>query len=300
MTISIQKASLWKRISAWIFDLILTITIAVGAASATSAIVKYDSYVDKMDALKQHYADEYDINLDISEEEYDALSPEELERYEQADKAFREDPEAQKLNNTTFSLSILMISIGAFLGIFIWHFIIPMLFKNGQTIGKKCFSIAVMRTNSVKVSSFVLFVRSILGLYAIETMIPALMIMMLLFGTMSGVAVIVIGLIVILELVCMIMSETNASIHDLLSDTVVIDMSTQKIFESEDALIAYKEMTAAMEAAQANGAEYVPINLFGNATYRTEETENDAGELNEALINAPTNEEKNQDSESED
>lgn len=300
MTISIQKASLWKRISAWIFDLILTITIAVGAASATSAIVKYDSYVDKMDALKQQYADEYDINLDISEEEYDALSPEELERYEQADKAFREDPEAQKLNNTTFSLSILMISIGAFLGIFIWHFIIPMLFKNGQTIGKKCFSIAVMRTNSVKVSSFVLFVRSILGLYAIETMIPALMIMMLLFGTMSGVAVIVIGLIVILELVCMIMSETNASIHDLLSDTVVIDMSTQKIFESEDALIAYKEMTAAMEAAQVNGEEYVPINLFGNATYRTEETENDAGELNEALINAPTNEEKNQNSESED
>jgi uncharacterized RDD family membrane protein YckC len=196
-----------------------------------------------------------------------------MEIYDQADKAFREDPEAQKLNNTTFSLSLLIISVGAFLGIFIWHFIIPMLFKNGQTIGKKCFSIAVMRTNSVKVSSFVLFVRSILGLYAIETMIPALMIMMLLFGTMSGVAIIVIGLIIILEFACIIMSRTNSTIHDLLSDTVVIDMSTQKIFESKDALVAYQEMIAEMEAAQANGEAYTPINLFGNATYRTDVTE---------------------------
>jgi hypothetical protein len=65
MTISIKKASLWRRFSAWLFDIILTITIAVGFASATSAIVKYDSYVEKMDALKQQYAEEYGIDLDI-------------------------------------------------------------------------------------------------------------------------------------------------------------------------------------------------------------------------------------------
>ena len=135
-----------------------------------------------------------------------------------------------------------------------------------------------MRTSSVKITSPILFVRSMLGMYAIETMVPLLMLLMLFFGILGSIALIVIGLILLLQIVVMTMSRTNSTMHDLLSDTVVIDISTQKIFENEDALIAYKEMRSAMESAQANGDEYTPINLFDNATYRTNEEINQDSE----------------------
>ena len=288
MTITIQKASLWKRVSAWIFDMILTITIAVGAAFVTSAAVNYDSYNDKMSAKYAEYEERYGIEVGITEEEYDALSPEMKDLYEEANEAFRNDSEVRELQARLFSLSLFILSMGALIGYFIWYFIIPLLFGNGQTLGKKCFSLAVMRTNSVKITSPILFVRSMLGMCAIETMVPILLFMMLMFGVLGSIALILIGLIGILQLVVMIMSSTNSTIHDLLSDTVVVDMSTQKIFESNDALIAHKEMLAAMEAAQANGEEYTPIDLFGGASYRANEE-----------TNVSTNEEKNQDSASE-
>ena len=59
MTITIQKAALWKRVSAWIFDMILTITIAIGVAFVTSAAVDYDGYNDKMSAKYQEYEDNF-------------------------------------------------------------------------------------------------------------------------------------------------------------------------------------------------------------------------------------------------
>ncbi|MBQ9113301.1 MAG: RDD family protein [Clostridia bacterium] len=278
MTISIQKASLWKRISAWIFDMILTITIAIGAAFVISKIVHYDDYNAKMEAKYEQYEKDYGIDIDISEEEYEKLPEEEKAIYEEADEAFREDPEVLELQSKLFTLSMLILSLGAFSAYFIWHFILPLLFKNGQTLGKKCFSIAVMRTSSVKITSPILFVRSMLGMYAIETMVPLLMLLMLFFGILGSIALIVIGLILLLQIVVMTMSRTNSTMHDLLSDTVVIDISTQKIFENEDALIAYKEMRSAMESAQANGDEYTPINLFDNATYRTNEEINQDSE----------------------
>ena len=299
MTITMQKASLWKRVSAWVFDLILSITIAIGVAFVVSSIVKYDDYNAKMQAKYEQYENEYGIDIDISEEDYEKLTDAEKAVYEEAEEAFSEDPEVHDIQARIFELSILILSVSAFSASFIWQFIIPLLFKNGQTLGKKCFSIAVMRTNSVKVSNSVLFVRSILGGYAIETMVPLLMILMLYFGILGSMALIIIGLILILQVVVMIMSRTNSTIHDLLSDTVVIDMSTQKIFESEDALLAYKEMSAAIEAAHANGDEYRPVDLFGSATYRSEEENNDASPLEAPSIQEPTNEENNQDSEME-
>jgi uncharacterized RDD family membrane protein YckC len=255
--------------------------------------VKYDDKEAQMQAKYEQYEEEYGIDIDISQEEFDKLSQEMKDRYEEADAAFRKDSEAIHLQATLFTLSLLILSVGTFFGIFIWHFIIPALLKNGQTIGKKCFSIAVMRTSSVQISTPILFIRSMLGLYAIETMVPVLMVLMLLFGTIGGTALLVIGLLFILQFIVILVSKTNSSIHDLLSDTVVVDMSTQKIFESNEALLAYKEELHAAAVAKENGDyDYTPVDLFGSATYRT--SEND-----DAQSETFTNEEINQSSETE-
>ena len=56
---------------------------------------------------------------------------------------------------------------GTFLAFLVWYFILPLLFGYGRTLGKKIFGLAVIRTNLVKVSNPVLFVRTIVGMFAI-------------------------------------------------------------------------------------------------------------------------------------
>ena len=135
-----------------------------------------------------------------------------------------------------------------FFAILVLEFIIPLVFKNGQTIGKKIFGIAVIRPNGVKAGHVCFFIRALLGKYAIETMIPILLFMMMMFGMIGVVAPLVLIGIVILEIAVFATSGTNSLIHDVLSDTVSVDLSSQMIFDSENDLISYKAKLAAERA----------------------------------------------------
>ena len=50
MVHDIQKASFWKRISAYIFDMIMLVIVAVGIAFLLSTLLGYDSYSDRLNA----------------------------------------------------------------------------------------------------------------------------------------------------------------------------------------------------------------------------------------------------------
>jgi hypothetical protein len=52
------------------------------------------------------------------------------------------------------------------------------------------------------------------------------------------------------QVILMIKTQTNSAIHDVLAKTVVIDVASQMIFESEEDLIAYKEKAHAEKAAR--------------------------------------------------
>ena len=49
MSVTLQKAGLWKRISAFLFDIILTFTLALGLSVAVSAIMHYGDYQQQLD-----------------------------------------------------------------------------------------------------------------------------------------------------------------------------------------------------------------------------------------------------------
>ena len=59
--------------------------------------------------------------------------------------------------------------------------------------------------------------------------------------------------LVILEIVCVCATRTNSTIHDLISDTVVVDYASQMVFENADELIAYKQK---LHEEMANKQEY--------------------------------------------
>ena len=78
-----QRAGMWKRMSAALFDVIILFTVIVGMALLLSAVLDYDQHIERMDQLEAEYAEKYGIDFDITAEELKALSEEELKIYEE-------------------------------------------------------------------------------------------------------------------------------------------------------------------------------------------------------------------------
>ena len=241
MIYDLQKANMWKRISAFLFDGILLGILAVLFAWLLSMILRYDNWNNKLNDAYARYGEEYGVAFDISLSEYEALSPEEVEKLNAAYQAIGQDPEAVRAYNILIQLTLLITSFSLRASCLCLEFFIPMRLGSGRTLGKKIFGLGLMRTEGVKISNVSLFIRTILGKYAIEIMIPVLIVLMLYWGTIGIVGPIVLGLILIVQLVVMITTRTNSLIHDLLADTVVIDYASQMIFDSREEMIAFKE-----------------------------------------------------------
>jgi len=82
-------------------------------------------------------------------------------------------------------------------------------------------------------------------------MIPILLIIMIYFGVLGMTGTIVVFGILALNCGIMIATRTNSCIHDVFAVTVVVDLPSQMIFETEAELIHYKEAYAAEKANRA-------------------------------------------------
>ena len=240
---------MWKRISAFLFDGILLGIVAVLFALGLSWLLGYDGYAARVDAAYARYGQEYGVNLRLSSLEYEAMSEDEKANLQAAYDALNADEEARKALGLMMEMTLLICSFGILLGFVAMEFVIPLLLKNGQTLGKKIFSLGVMHTSGIRLSGPMLFARVILGKYAIETMVPVYILLMIFFGAIGVVGPLVLLLLLILEAVVMIATHTNSAIHDLLAKTVTIDFASQMIFETQEDLIAYKAKIHAEKAA---------------------------------------------------
>jgi uncharacterized RDD family membrane protein YckC len=250
MTYDLQKASMLKRLSAFILDFILLVVLITGFAWSLSAALNYDHYSNTLQDCYGRYEQEYGIDIDITAEEFNSLSKEEQQKYYDANKALGADKEAQYAYNMLINLTLVITSLSVLLGYLALEFLVPMLFGNGQTVGKKVFAIAVMRTHGVKVNGICLFIRTILGKCAIETMIPLFILIMMFFGTIDIFSLAILAILVIAQLATIVVTPTNSALHDKLADTVAVDMSSQLIFESDLARTAYQKKIAAEKASK--------------------------------------------------
>ena len=251
MVYDLQKASMWKRISAFLFDFIMMSVITVLFAFLLSWVTGYDNWQRTFSSAYGRIEEEYQVNLDLTYDEYTALTDEQSDRLNAAYDALRQDEEGMKAYQMIHTLSQVIVSLSILFGVMIWEFLIPLKLKDGRTLGKKIFGLALMRTDGVRVNTVSLFIRSLLGKYTIEIMIPVLIIMMIFWGTIGIIAPIILALIAIVEMCVMFFTQTNSLIHDLLADTVVVDYMSQMIFDTYDAMIAYKEKIAAELAQRA-------------------------------------------------
>ena len=249
MIYDLQRASMWKRISAWLLDAILLCIIATLMAFLLSTALNYDSYNARLDARYAFYEEQYGVTRDLTQVQVDAMTPEELANLEAASIAISEDEEALYVYNMMIQLMIVITSIGILLAYIVLEFTVPMVLGNGQTVGKKVFGIGVMRQEGVRVNGVCMFIRTVLGKYAIETMIPVMMALMLFFGSVGEVGWLIVGVIVIAEIVLLVTTRERCTIHDKLANTVTVDVASQMIFKTHEDMIAYKQKIAAEKAA---------------------------------------------------
>lgn len=252
MVTDLQKASFGKRIIAAIFDGILLSILAVGLAAVLALATGYNGYIEEISNISTKYEKKYNVEFQISEEEYNNLTETEQETWQTANKEFGEDQDAQKCYGMIINLSMLILSISVLLSVIVIEFIVPIMFGNGQTLGKKIFGIGVMHVDGIKISNVQLFARSVLGKFAIELMIPLSIVLMVLLNSIGIVSIGILFVILVIEVISLISTRTNALIHDLLAGTVTVDITSQRIFENSEQLLEYKKKIEAERAARAD------------------------------------------------
>ncbi len=250
MIYDLQKASFWKRASAFLFDLVIMIVVVVGIAALMSTVMQYDRHVQVIQSRKDLYVSQYEAEYEKEHGEsckldlalgYSEMSDGQKEIYNKVDEALSNDSDVQTATFLLLNFSLVICLVSTFVAYAILEFAVPMIFGNGQTLGKKLFSIGVIRTNTVKATPFVLFVRMLFGKFTIETVLPLFVVIMMFFGIIGIVGPIVIFGLVVLEIIAICATRTRSALHDLISDTCVVDLSTQMIFESEQAMLDYKK-----------------------------------------------------------
>jgi uncharacterized RDD family membrane protein YckC len=239
----IQKANIWKRISAYLFDVIIIFILLVGVAYVTSVITSYDDYTATFEERQAFYEEKHGIDFDITKEIYNGLSAEDKAKYPAdyldklalAQNEFSNDKEAARSYAMIFSLIVLIASVGIIVSFLVYEFAVPLFLGNGQTLGKKIFGVAVMRTDCVKITGPILFARAMLGKCTVELLLPLVMIFSMgLVGTVCAIGITLFSIILIL------FTQNRSAVHDALAHTVVVDFASQRIFDTVDDLVAYK------------------------------------------------------------
>lgn len=252
MVIDLQRAGMWKRLAAWMFDSILVAILAVGLGFALSAMLDYDGWNQKLDQAYAKYETAYGVVFDISQEEYEAKTPEEKKTWEEAYAALIADESAMEAYNMMISLTMVITTLGILGSFLILEFAVPIWLKEGRTVGKLIFGLALMREDGVRVNNLQLFVRTLLGKFTLETMVPVCIIILIFFNAMGLNGTLILAALLVGQSASVGLTRGNKAIHDLLAGTVCVDFNSQLIFESSEALLEYKKKLAAQRAAAAN------------------------------------------------
>lgn len=250
MVVDLQKAGIWKRMAAWIFDGILTIVLAVGVSVLLSGLLGYDANVQTMEDIYAKYEAQYGIEFNVAPEVYEAMTEQEKLNYDAAYDALITDEEALRYYNLVLNQSLIIVTFSLLIAILALEFAIPLWLGNGQTVGKKIFSLGLIRTDSVKVNPMQLFARALLGKFTVETMIPVYILIMVFFGGMGIVGTMVLLALGVIQLILLIATRNNSQIHDLVAGTIVVDIASQTVFRDTEELIAYTKRIHAERAAR--------------------------------------------------
>lgn len=252
MNAQLQKASISKRIAAAMLDFMLLVIIVTGAVAIFSSVLDLGKYAAIIDARQEHFETVYNVKFDITAEDFEKLTEDQQKKFDEAYRALTDDNDFMHAYTMQINLILLITTFSILLGILVVEFFIPLWLKNGQTVGKKVFSLGLIREDGVQLTTLQLFIRSILGKFTIETMLPVCIIITVFLNTANILSLAILAALLFGQIISLIVTKTNAAIHDLLARTVVIDLPSQHIFRSSEELLAYTKKIHAERAIRSD------------------------------------------------
>ena len=252
----LQKAQLGKRIMSGLFDGILLATLAVGIAVLLSFCLGYDAQLERYSAILEGYEQQYGIDLQIPTEEYQQMAASDKAAYDAAydaiDTALRQDTEYTALNVKLLNLRMMILSFSLLAAVLVIELLFPLILGNGQTLGKKIFGIGIMHIEGIRITPVQVFVRAVLGKFTIELMLPVYILLLTFGGGLGIVGIALLAALLIAQIVCLVITRTNAPIHDIFASTVAVDFASQRIFEDREDRDNYIKAIHAERAARAD------------------------------------------------
>lgn len=250
MIYELEKVGFFKRLSAYLLDGILTVILAVGVALLLSSTLNYNEYNAKVTQAYEKYEAQYNTSFQVTEQEYSSWTEEQKQALEDASDALLADEDAMYNYHMTVNIIMVITSAGIILSLLIVELLVPLLLKNGQTLGKKVFGLCVVRTDCVRITGLQLAMRTILGKIVIETMLPVYLLLMLIFGIVGMPATVIMAGVFIGQGVSLVFTSRNAAIHDLVAGTAVADIHSQLIFDTTEEKIAFQKKVHAERTAR--------------------------------------------------
>ena len=249
MSLDLQKASLWKRASAFLLDAILLVVLATGLFFLIGTCTGYDDHLQVVTEAKNRIAAEYGVTDEMAYKATEDLTEEELAAINGANAAIAADEAAVYAFQMVTTLSTLTIALGLLGAFLLMEFAIPMFLGNGQTLGKKIFGLGVMHTEFIRLKPVALFVRTVLGKFAVGTMPFAMTGLFLLSGLGSPYFLLIAAAILLTQLILLIATRDHALLHDKMALTVVVDLASQMIFDTPEQMLEYKKKAHAQRVA---------------------------------------------------
>ena len=263
----LRKIGIVRRVSAWLLDAILLAVLTTGFMFLVSLTCNYEHeeslamrYNAEWDDFRKEYVgdvatyygfdyketdDGYEITKAGEKSSLDALmqtlvnskgKDDATKAAYDAYNALTPASEVVRQNELINNLLLIMVSVGVLLAYIVLEFVLPIIFKNGQTVGKKVFGICLVRSDCVKITTMALFARTVLGKFAIETMFPVLLVFLFLFGGFGIIAVVLLAVLALVNIILFFATKNKTPIHDLVAGTVAVDMRLQMIFQTVEEL----------------------------------------------------------------
>lgn len=235
-----KSAKYILRIAAFVLDFILFVVLLTGLLFIFMKIFNFDEYYNILDNEYKNIG--YKI-YDETTKSYHYISEsapnfnEVIEKYKNSEIIKEYGYKVNKL-----VLNIPMLSI--FISMFILEFMIPLFLKNGQTIGMKCFHIALISNSGIKTKPIQLFIRFIFGKVVLISIVPYMCLFYSFFNMNGGLfGTIVIALIYIINIV-LLFKGNHAGLCDAIASVYPVDYQQTIFYDNE------KEMQEAMKEKQ--------------------------------------------------
>lgn len=222
----IKPASLFKRIFSGIVDSFIMLVVTFGLYYYPASSVYGEIFNVK--ALKEEYVSlqvDYGIYYLDGDGVYQ-LTEEGKNKDSEVYTLFANDERAKEIKDEEVTLFFIEFSTSITISELVFFLFIPLVLRNGQTIGKKMFSLIVVNDSFIKVRASNMIIRFV-AILVVETLAS-----MFLYGVPLAMSILLV-----------IFSKNHIAIHDFFGTTIIISKNGL-YFDNAQERIEYDEKMA--------------------------------------------------------